>query len=569
MSDVENRNLCLAISNLIDKGAINECEQTPGHFLSPYFLVKKPNKSFRFILNLKELNKFIDIKHFKLEDYKTAIKLIENDYYMGTVDLQDAYYMISIALEDRKFLRFRFNGKLYEFTCLVFGLCTPPQVFTKIMKPIIQFLRKLGHKSVLYLHDFLLLGETEKECAENIHITIHTLTKVGFIINIPKSNTIPSKTCLFLGFCIDSSSMTIQFPQKKRKNIRTLVDKFSRISSCKIRDFARFIGSITACCPALKYSWLYTKDFERQKFLALAKNNINYNNVMQLCLNNIDLAWWKDNILSGVNTMKNYNFEMEIFSDASLTEWGAAYGQEKANGFWNTEERNCHIHFLELKAAFFALKCFANYRKNIDILLRIDNTTAIAYINRMGGIQFEKLNCITKEIWQWGEIRNISIFASYIKSKENYEADFESRKLEPETKFELSQVSFERIVNILGKLQIDLFASRTNKKCKRYVSWKQDPGSENVDAFTICWKNIAFYAFPPFSIILKTLQKIKRDKAEEIVLVPDWPCQPWFPIFHSMKISEVLIFSPNEQLLSSSDRTPHPLWKSLTLVAAK
>ena len=109
---------------------------------------------------------------------------------------------------------------------------------------------------------------------------------------------------------------------------------------------------------------------------------------------------------------------------------------EKCHGFWTKTERKDHINILEFKAAFFALKCFATKSKSTNILLRIDNTTAIAYINRMGGIQFEKLNKITREIWQWCENLRIWIFASYISSKENFEADFESRHLEPETEYE-------------------------------------------------------------------------------------------------------------------------------------
>ena len=103
----------------------------------------------------------------------------------------------------------------------------------------------------------------------------------------------------------------------------------------------------------------------------------------------------------------------------------------------------------------------------------------------MEGTQYKNLNSITREIWQWCEKRNIWIFASYVKSKDNYDADFESRRIEPETEFQLSDAAFNKIIHSFGTPEIDLFASRTNAKCERYVSWKQDPGSEVTDAFTI------------------------------------------------------------------------------------
>lgn len=224
-----------------------------------------------------------------------------------------------------------------------------------------------------------------------------------------------------------------------------------------------------------------------------------------------------------------------------------------------------HINYLELLAAFFAIKCFAHNLSNCNILCRLDNTTAIACINRMGSVRYSKFHTLSKKIWQWCEIRNIFIYASYIKSKDNKEADTESRKLEIETEWELHNIAFTKIT--FARPEIDLFASRINKKCKKFVSWVQDPESFAVDAFTLNWANVYFYAFPPFSMILHCLHKIIEDKAEGIFVVPYWTSQPWFPVFNSLLISKLLFFEPNPSLLLSFNRTQHPMWKNITLVA--
>lgn len=41
----------------------------------------------------------------------------------------------------------------------------------------------------------------------------------------------------------------------------------------------------------------------------------------------------------------------------------------------------------------------------------------------MGGIKFSLLNKVTKKLWQWCETRNLWVFAEYIASKEDFEAD--------------------------------------------------------------------------------------------------------------------------------------------------
>ena len=271
--------------------------------------------------------------------------------------------------------------------------------------------------------------------------------------------------------------------------------------------------------------------------------------------------------MKGKNSIEIPSYTLEIFSDASLSGWGAVCNNQRVNGFWTADDKNHHINYLELKAALLGLQCFANDYKNISILMRIDNTTAISYVNRMGGIKYQRLNAITREIWQWCELRNILIFASYISSKNNVEADFESRKLEPETEYALSDVAFSKIIEFFGMPEVDLFACCSNKKCTRDFSWKGDPGSEAIDAFTVSWEKMYFYAFPPFSIILKMLRKIKRYKAQGIVVVPSWPAQPWYPLFCRMLRNDSIKLKPNKNLLIFCNRQYHPLRRSLSLEA--
>ena len=107
------------------------------------------------------------------------------------------------------------------------------------------------------------------------------------------------------------------------------------------------------------------------------------------------------------------------------------------------------------------------------------------------------MNEVAARIWGLCENKNLTVFASYISSSDNALADSESRKLDREIEYELADYAFERISSLLGTPDVDLFASRKNFKCARYYSWKPDPGSEIVDAFTVAWTRLKFYAFPP------------------------------------------------------------------------
>lgn len=221
-----------------------------------------------------------------------------------------------------------------------------------------------------------------------------------------------------------------------------------------------------------------------------------------------DFFWWKSHISDAVNTIKQQKYALEIFSDASLTGWGVTCNGETTYGAWDKSERNAHINYLELVAAYYALRCFATTKYDCEILLRIDNTTAIANINRMEGIQYPHLNSIARKIWQWCERRGLWITASDIASKENVEADQGSRTINIDTEWELAPWAFQTIVREFGVPEIDLFASRNNKKCKKFCSWHRDLEAFCVDAFTMEWTEYNFYVFPPFALVLRVLRKI-------------------------------------------------------------
>ncbi|VEN50435.1 unnamed protein product [Callosobruchus maculatus] len=547
--------------------AIVQCQPTKNQFISPIFLIKKSNGKRRLILNLKSLNSYLSPDHFKLEDIRTALKLMNQNCFLASVDLKDAYFLINVNVSHRKYLRFTFNNHLYEFTCMPFGICTAPFVSTKLMKPIVAKLRETGLLSVVYLDDFLLFGNTWQECKFNVSSTCSLLQSLGFVINKQKSQLQPANQCRFLGFILDSKSMQTSLPPDRKSSVSNTIKRFSSIKSCTIRQFASFVGKLVSVCPAVQYGWAYTKEFERVKYLALQKSEGNYNRKIYIP-NHLkpDFEWWKSNIILPFSPIYSNDFIMEIFSDASTTGWGVVCNGKKANGFWTESQKTRHINYLELPAAFLGLNQFAKNANKCEILLRIDNTTAIAYINRQGGTRFPALNGLAKKIWQWCEKRQIRVFASYISSSENKEADFESRRLITETEWELSDSAFAVIVENFGLPTIDLFASANNKKCPMFVSWKPEIDAQAIDAFTISWTDLKFYAFPPFSLNLAVIKKIIKDKAEGILVVPWWPNQPWFPLLQRITISHILL-SPSNTLLTFN-RTPHPLWKKTTLAAA-
>ena len=195
------------LCSLLKKKVIVKAKHETGEYISNIFIVEKstPGK-YRLILNLKRLNKLIEKSHFKMETFLTTLALILPKATMMSFDFSDAYYSLSIFPPHRKFLRFMFEGELYEFCALPNGYTLGPKIFTKIMKVALTHLRTTFGITVSgFLDDNLLVNyEDMLSGYQKGAQAAHELQRLGFTINVPKSVAEVGVTRIeHLGFCMD------------------------------------------------------------------------------------------------------------------------------------------------------------------------------------------------------------------------------------------------------------------------------------------------------------------------------------------------------------------------------
>ena len=436
----------LEINILVSKGAISEVCPCHNEFVSNIFLVPKKTGDFRPVINLKPLNQFVEKIHFKMENIHMALNSISPGDYMVSVDLKDAYFSIPIFQDHRKYLRFLWNSKRFEFTCLPFGYSLAPRVFTKIFKPVMAFFRFLGFRVTIFIDDSLL-------------------------------------------------SLTSQ----ARSDLHWVVDNISRFNG---------------------------KSFKEPKI------------------------------------------DVYIESDASLTGWGALCDGQSTNGRWSPGELDYHINYLELLAGFHALQCFVSCRRSIHVRLALDNSTAVAYVNNMGGTKSPSLDSLSKSLWEWCIARDILVSAQHIPGKANVRADALSREISSNLEWSLDSKVFCGIVSQTFVPEVDLFASRLNAKTDRFISWHPEPGAMAVDAFSLHWANMKCYAFPPFSLLPRVLSKIRNDEALVLLIAPVWPTQSWYPLLLQLLINQPIRLPRLDNLLTlPHSLEQHPLRNKLDLAA--
>ena len=92
----------------------------------------------------------------------------------------------------QRYLHFKVNGKVYQFTCLPFGLATSPKEFTKLLRPVVSLLLLQGVRLHVYLDDWLIKTLWLTQAKLHANLVIWVLQHLGWIINFDKSDPMPT-----------------------------------------------------------------------------------------------------------------------------------------------------------------------------------------------------------------------------------------------------------------------------------------------------------------------------------------------------------------------------------------
>ena len=154
-----------------------------------------------------------------------------------------------------------------------------------------------------------------------------------------------------------------------------------------------------------------------------------FNTIVQLDpASKTNLAWWsslnrKDISIPVVPPAPS----MTIESDASNKGWGAVLkGHTQTGGVWTAEEAKHRINYLELLAAFLAIKAFWEGLERHSSLLCMDNITAVSYVNHKGGTTSQVPCNLAIKMWTWYTSRNIILTAEHFPGHLSVTADQES-----------------------------------------------------------------------------------------------------------------------------------------------
>ena len=216
------------------------------------------------------------------------------------------------------------------------------------------------------------------------------------------------------------------YHRKKLIKLRHLVKRFHCIT---IRTLASLIGLIIHAFNAVTYGQLHYRNLEKDQIKHPRLNYDGFNAFMTVSeASKSDIKWWLENVeLENGKLIRQSYVNEWLQTDASLKGWGAICNQNYIGERWSSEESNHHINYLEPLAIFLGLKSFYKNVSDKHVGIKSDNSTAVAYINNMGGMQSNKLDDLAITIWSWCKERSIFLTAVHVPGVENTGADYKSR----------------------------------------------------------------------------------------------------------------------------------------------
>ncbi|KZR97789.1 Uncharacterized protein APZ42_007139, partial [Daphnia magna] len=160
-----------------------------------------------------------------LSHFQKALELTRPKDFQVIYDLKSAYHHIKIHRSQTKYLGAAIRTPegttiYFTFLFLPFGLSSAVHCITKLFKPINAYLHNKGIRHSIYLDDGRITSDTKCQAEKDRSIVYDILKKSGWIIEKKKSDqeNDASQCKEYLGFIIDTDSMTVRLSEAKKQH---------------------------------------------------------------------------------------------------------------------------------------------------------------------------------------------------------------------------------------------------------------------------------------------------------------------------------------------------------------
>ncbi|KAI2647034.1 NLR family CARD domain-containing protein 3 [Labeo rohita] len=271
----------------------------------------------------------------------------------------------------------------------------------------------------------------DETCCETVSSALQESSSHLTELDLSNNHLQDSGRTTYLGVVWDSTTMQACLSPARIESILAAVARVKEGRSLTVKQFQQLLGLMAAASNVIPFGLLYMRPLQwwlKTKGFSPRGNPLRMIKVMRRCLRALDM-WRKPWFLNQGLVLGAPCRRVTLATDASLTGWGGAViSGRPALGLWSGRYLSWHINCLEMLAVFRALKFFLPDLRDRHVLVRIDSTAVVYYINHQGGLRSRPLYKLAHHILVWSQDKLFSLRAVHIPGHLNVGADVLSRQ---------------------------------------------------------------------------------------------------------------------------------------------
>jgi hypothetical protein len=419
--------------------------------IQPLHVIIKEGKKPRLVIDLsRNLNDHLRCDYFHYSSVDDAVEASHKGCWYGKLDLSNCFLSFPLHPSVRRYFCFRFDGRLYQFTHMPFGLNTAPRVCTQLLSVVNFALARAGIRDIRYLDDFFLIGNSYSSMQRDLSLAQSIISQFGLIVNPDKTEG-PSQRLSFLGIQLDSVNQTLSCTPARVAELTSLLRSLRRERVITRRHAESLIGKLSFAAQVLPGARPFMRrmlDTVRACRSRRPSHPLHidpgFRADVHFWLRHFD-SWngrqhWRSSrespfVFASDASLDGFGFYLESTPAARSVDsaaWprhlriGAGFSGTYSPTHAHLHESHTQIAWLELMAVVACMITYAPRLTGQSILFYVDNLSDVHIINRQA-TRSKRLAPLLRRLYSLALQYNLSIRAVHRPGVDNTLADFLSR----------------------------------------------------------------------------------------------------------------------------------------------
>ena len=500
----------------------------------------------------------------RLPDLATLLQHLPPSGYLGKRDLASGFHHCVLAPEARRYMAFRnpVTNALQRYVALPFGASQSPAIFCDLTAAATTIFqsecdrRGLCVRIFTYCDDFMIIGKQHADVVGAFEVMDAMGAELGLTWKAEKDQgrETACQQLEFLGMLFDTVRLEMRVtPDKRQRYADSLRDLLAAAAQGPVRrrDLEAVAGRLTFVARACRWGYTFLQSVYDALFVgqqpAPAAVTLPPAAVQ-------DLQWWwqvlrvDSSIWDGARQCTVASLDLVrgeftdaksgavVFTDASGAGFGAAWDAAELQGEFTPQQRRSHIAWLELTAVVRALQAWAPRLRGRKVLVRSDNTQAVAAVNH-GSTRVRDGRSLCRQLAEVAIRGGFEVRAEHIAGADNVRADRLSRQLAQarDQNLRIKPAVFRHLVTTPDGAYVptvdccaDVLGLNVQPGCSEFFSPERSVlGQQQQLAGKVLW------AFPPAALVGEVLATIAAaaqlsPRTRATVVVPEQPEYQWF-----------------------------------------